>query len=147
MPGDADPRRGCRPGYEARGRGRIINVASTSGAIFTGNYSAIKAWTRTWSTGLALELKGTGVQVTTLLPGWVRTEFHQRAGIKATNLPPVVWIDADVLVRQCLADVARGRIESVPTLKWKIALFVADHGPRSFIRWFSHKLSASRRKR
>ena len=132
---------------KARGRGRIINVASTSGAIFTGNYSAIKAWTRTWSTGLALELKGTGVQVTTLLPGWVRTEFHQRAGIKATNLPPVVWIDADVLVRQCLADVARGRIESVPTLKWKIALFVADHGPRSFIRWFSHKLSASRRKR
>ena len=113
---------------KARGRGRIINVAS-------------------WSTGLALELKGTGVQVTTLLPGWVRTEFHQRAGIKATNLPPVVWIDADVLVRQCLADVARGRIESVPTLKWKIALFVADHGPRSFIRWFSHKLSASRRKR
>ena len=132
---------------KARGRGRIINVASTSGAIFTGNYSAIKAWTRTWSTGLALELKGTGVQVTTLLPGWVRTEFHQLAGIKATNLPPVVWIDADVLVRQCLADVARGRIESVPTLKWKIALFVADHGPRSFIRWFSHKLSASRRKR
>ncbi|RRD48590.1 SDR family oxidoreductase [Arachnia propionica] len=131
---------------KARGHGRIINVASTSGAIFTGNYSAIKAWARTWSTGLALELRGTGVTVTALLPGWVRTEFHERAGIKAHSLPDVVWIDADVLVKQCLADVARGRIESVPTLKWKIALFIADHGPRGFIRWFSRKLSASRRK-
>ena len=67
---------------KARGGGRIVNVASTSGAIFTGNYSAIKAWARTWSTGLALELSGTGVTVTTLLPGWVRTEFHQRAVIR-----------------------------------------------------------------
>ena len=132
---------------KARGRGRIINVASTSGAIFTGNYSAIKAWARTWSTGLALELSGTGVTVTALLPGWVRTEFHQRAGISATNLPSFVWIDADELVRQCLRDVEKGRIESVPTKRWKASLFVADHGPRKFIRWFSRKLSASRRKR
>ena len=132
---------------KARGRGRIVNVASTSGAIFTGNYSAIKAWARTWSTGLALELSGTGVTVTTRLPGWVRTEFHQRAGISATNLPSFVWIDAEDLVRQCLRDVEKGRIESVPTKRWKASLFIADHGPRKFIRWFSHKLSASRRKR
>ena len=132
---------------KARRRGRIVNVASTSGAIFTGNYSAIKAWARTWSTGLALELSGTGVTVTALLPGWVRTEFHQRAGISATNLPSFVWIDADDLVRQCLRDVEKGRIESVPTKRWKASLFIADHGPRRFIRWFSHKLSASRRKR
>ena len=132
---------------KARGRGRIVNVASTSGAIFTGNYSAIKAWARTWSTGLALELSGTGVTVTALLPGWVRTEFHQRAGISATSLPSFVWIDADDLVRQCLRDVEKGRIESVPTKRWKASLFIADHGPRKFIRWFSRKLSASRRKR
>ena len=125
---------------KARGRGRIVNVASTSGAIFTGNYSAIKAWARTWSTG-------TGVTVTALLPGWVRTEFHQRAGISATSLPSFVWIDADDLVRQCLRDVEKGRIESVPTKRWKASLFIADHGPRKFIRWFSYKLSASRRKR
>jgi len=137
----------ARVAVAAGGRGRIINVASTSGAIFTGNYSAIKAWARTWSTGLALELSGTGVTVTALLPGWVRTEFHQRAGISATNLPSFVWIDADELVRQCLRDVEKGRIESVPTKRWKASLFVADHGPRKFIRWFSRKLSASRRKR
>lgn len=129
----------------ARGFGRIINVASSSASIFSGNYSAIKAWARTWSTSLALEMRGTGVTVTALLPGWVRTEFHQRAGISA-NLPDFVWIDAHQLVRECLADVTRGKVESIPTIKWKIAVFVADHGPRGFIRWFSRKLTDSRKK-
>lgn len=128
-----------------RGSGAIINVSSTSAAIFSGNYSAIKAWVRTFSSGLALELRDTGVTVTALLPGWVKTEFHDRAGIKATNLPPIVWIDVDTLVRQCLADVARGRVESIPTLKWKVAMFVGDHGPRGFTRWFTRQLSNSRK--
>lgn len=129
----------------ARGSGRIVNVASSSASIFTGNYSAIKAWARTYSTGLALELRGTGVTATALLPGWVRTEFHDRAGINATKLPGIVWIDPDKLVHDCLADAEKGRFESIPDWKWKIAVFIADHGPRSFTRWFSRKLSASRK--
>lgn len=132
---------------KARGRGRIINVASTSAAIFSGNYSAIKGWARTYSTALALELRGTGVTVTALLPGWVRTEFHERAGISSGNLPPIVWIDADVLVKECLDDADKGDIESIPTLKWKLAMFLADHGPKAFTRWFSRKLTNSRKKR
>ena len=129
-----------------RGRGQIINVASSSSTIFSGNYSAVKAWARTYSTSLALELQGTGVTVTTLLPGWVRTEFHERAGITAHTLPDIVWIDADVLVRECLADVDKGKLESIPTFKWKAGMFLADHGPRAFIRWFSTKLTNSRKK-
>jgi len=130
-----------------RGSGQILNVASSSSAIFSGNYSAIKAWARTYSTGLALELQGTGVPVTALLPGWVRTEFHERAGITATNLPDIVWIEPDVLVRECLADVDKGKLESIPTLKWKAAMLLADHGPKWFVRWFSVKLTNSRKKR
>ena len=130
-----------------RGRGQIINVASSSSTIFTGNYSAVKAWARTYSTSLGLELRGSGVTVTALLPGWVRTEFHERAGITATNLPDIVWIDSDVLARECLADVDKGKLESVPTLKWKAAMLLADHGPKWFVRWFSVKLTNSRKKR
>ncbi len=130
-----------------RGGGQIINVASSSAAIFTGNYSAVKAWARTYSTSLALELTGTGVTVTALLPGWVRTEFHDRAGITAHNLPDIVWIDTDVLIRGCLDDVDKGKLESIPTLKWTAAMFLADHGPKWFTRWFSMKLTNSRRKR
>lgn len=130
-----------------RGSGQIVNVASSSSTIFTGNYSAIKAWARTYSTSLALELRDTGVTVTALLPGWVRTEFHDRAGITAHTLPDIVWIDLDVLIRECLSDVDKGKLESIPTLKWKAAMKLADHGPRSFIRWFSVKLTNSRKKK
>lgn len=131
---------------KARGHGRIVTVASSSATIFTGNYSAVKAWARSYSTGLALELRGTGVTATALLPGWVRTEFHQRAGINASTLPGFVWIDVGQLVRECLADAERGRYESVPDWRWKIAMFIADHGPRAITRFVSRKLSASRRR-
>lgn len=128
-----------------RGHGQIITVASSSSAIYTGNYSAIKAWARTYSNGLALELRNTGVTATALLPGWVRTEFHDRAGINASKIPGFVWIDPVKLVRECLDDAAKGRIESVPDWKWKLAMFVGDHGPRALTRWFSRLLTASRK--
>ena len=129
-----------------RGHGHIINVASSSSSIFTGNYSAIKAWARTYSTALALELHGTGVTVTGLLPGWVRTEFHGRAGINASKLPGFVWIDVEHLVRQAIVDAEKGKIESIPDWKWRIAMFIADHGPRGVTRMVSRLLTASRKK-
>lgn len=129
-----------------RGHGTIINVASTSAWISTGNYSAIKAWCLAYTEGLYNELHGTGVKVSALCPGWVRTEFHDRAGISAGNLPEVVWVDIDTLVEESLADAERGVVISIPTWKWKLANLVAKLGPRGFIRWFSRKLSSSRRK-
>lgn len=128
-----------------RGHGHIINVASSSASIFTGNYSAVKAWARTYSTALALELHGSGVKVTGLLPGWVRTEFHGRAGINSNSLPNIVWIEPDKLVRRALADAERGRIESIPDWKWRASMFVADHGPRGITRTVSRLLTASRK--
>ncbi|PIE20820.1 MAG: short-chain dehydrogenase [Arachnia propionica] len=131
---------------KARGRGTIINVSSTAGALYTGHYSAIKAWCTNYSVSLALELAETGVTVTTLEPGWVHTEFHERAGISASKLPDVVWIDKTKLVRDCLADAAKGKVESIPARRWKAAMFLANHGPRAALRWASAKLSNSRRK-
>ena len=128
----------------ARGHGRIINVSSTSAWIMAGNYSAIKAWVLRYTESLSVELRGTGVTATALCPGWVHTEFHDRAGISATNLPDIVWIPADQLVRECLRDAEAGKVISIPTLKWKAAIAVAQYGPRSFVRWFSGKLSSSR---
>ena len=79
---------------EQRGSGIIINVGSVAGMIAMNNYSAIKAWMNTFSDALALELRGTGVQVMTLLPGWVRTEFHSRAKVNASAIP-WLWLSAD----------------------------------------------------
>lgn len=131
----------------ARGHGRIINVASTAGFIYTGNYSAVKAWAYNYSESLGVELAGTGVTVTALCPGWVRTEFHTRAGIKAHSLPDFVWIDMDTLIRSCLDDAERGKAISVPSWKWKAAMVIVKVFPRSFLRWFSRKLTDSRKKK
>lgn len=117
----------------ARGHGVIINVASVAGLVPMGAYSAIKAWVRTYSDSLAIELRGTGVRVTTLMPGWVRTEFHERAGIRASTVPNGFWLEADRVVAECLADVERGRQRSVPSKRFKVISFLAAHAPRPVV--------------
>lgn len=130
-----------------RGSGTIINVASTAGFITLGHYSAIKSWVTVYTEGLAVELAGSGVHATALEPGWVHTEFHDRAGIRASKIPEVAWVDVDRLVTECLADAERGRVVSIPTRRWKLAIALARLAPRPVIRWISARLSSSRRPR
>jgi short-subunit dehydrogenase len=129
----------------ARGRGYIVNTSSTAGFITMGAYSAIKAWVTSYSEGLAVELAGSGVGVMALCPGWVRTEFHERAGIRASSIPAFLWIDADALVAEALRDVARGRVISIPSVRFRLLMGLARHAPRGVIRWVSGRISSSRR--
>ncbi|RIX31198.1 SDR family NAD(P)-dependent oxidoreductase [Amnibacterium setariae] len=129
----------------ARGRGRIVNVGSTAGRITMGAYSAIKAWVTVYTEGLANELAGTGVTAMALEPGWVRTEFHARAGISGSSMPDALWLDADDLVAAALRDLLRGRVVSTPSARYKALMFVARHAPRSGIRRVSKALSDRRR--
>jgi uncharacterized protein len=129
---------------KARGRGAIVNVSSTAGYITMGSYSAIKAYVTSLTEGLANELHGTGVTVTALCPGWVRTEFHQRAGIRSSSIPESLWLDADALVETALRDVDRGRVLSIPSVRYGILIWFARHLPRRTIRWISRRISSSR---
>jgi short-subunit dehydrogenase len=129
----------------ARGGGTIINVSSTAGFLTMGGYSALKAWVTAYSEGLAVELRGTGVQVTALCPGWVRTEFHQRAGIDVTSIPSWMWVDVDRLVTTCLRDARRGRVISIPTRRYRTLIWGVRHLPRATVRAISGKISSSRR--
>ncbi|MFT4295959.1 MAG: SDR family oxidoreductase [Micropruina sp.] len=129
---------------KARGHGLIVNVASLAAYISQGGYSPIKAWVLSYSEGLANELHGTGVQVTAVNPGWVRTEFHQRAGIRTSSIPDFIWVDSDRVARETLADADNKRVISVPTKRWKLQKLLARHAPRSAVRWASRILSRSR---
>ena len=86
----------------------------------------------------------TGVQVTVVNPGWVRTEFHERAGIKTSSIPDFIWVESDRVARETLADADKKRVISVPTKRWKLQKALARHAPRSAIRWASRMLSRSR---
>lgn len=129
---------------KARDHGLIINVASLAAYISQGAYSPIKAYVLAYSEGLANELHGTGVTVTALNPGWVKTEFHQRAGITTSSIPDFIWVEADRVAREALADADKGRVISVPTKRWKLQKLMARHAPRGAVRWASRMLSSSR---
>jgi short-subunit dehydrogenase len=133
-------------GMMPRGAGKIVNVSSTAGFITMGSYSAIKAWVTSFSEGLSVELKGTGIDVTALCPGWVHTNFHDSAGISSSSIPNSLWVDAEQLVRACLRDVDRGKVISIPTIRYRLLIWLARHAPRSAIRSVSGSISSSRRK-
>ena len=129
----------------SRGRGTIVNVASIAGFVTQGHYSAIKAYVVTLTESLAVELRGTGVRVVALCPGYVRTEFHARAGIRGSSIPAPLWLDADALVAACLRDVERGRVVSVPQARWAAIHAGLRHAPRPLVRRLSGLLSSARR--
>lgn len=124
--------------------GYIINVNSVSAYLPQNNYSAIKAWGSNFTQSLAVRLNGTGVRVISLEPGWVRTEFHQRAGIKGSSIPSFLWLKPQTVVQQCLKDAAEGKTISIPTKRFKVLAFLSRVAPRNILLKVSAWLTARR---
>ncbi|MCA5892028.1 SDR family NAD(P)-dependent oxidoreductase [Isoptericola sp. NEAU-Y5] len=122
----------------SRGRGAIINVASVAALTAGGSYAAAKAYVRTFTEGLAVELKGTGVTATVVCPGFVHTEFHDRAGIDMGTVPEVGWLTAPAVVSEALADVRRGVVISTPSARYKAASALLRVLPRGAVRAVGH---------
>lgn len=118
----------------ARGRGAVLNVASVAALTAGGTYAAAKAYVRTFTEALAVELRGTGVTATVLCPGFVRTEFHDRAGLDMDHVPDPGWLDAPYVVSEALADVRRGVVISTPSVRYKAAAAVLRMAPRAAVR-------------
>jgi short-subunit dehydrogenase len=125
------------PGMVERRGGAVINVSSVAGfaSLLPGStYPAGKAWVTSFSESTGLAVRRHGVRVMALCPGWVRTEFHERAGIDVSRLPGFLWLDADSVVRDGLRDLRRGKLISVPDWKYKIAVGAMRHLPPSLLR-------------
>ncbi|MEU3045635.1 SDR family oxidoreductase [Streptomyces sp. NPDC006984] len=116
-----------------RGRGGVVNVASVAAFVPRGTYGASKAWVVQFTQGAARDMAGSGVRLMALCPGFVRTEFHQRAGMGTDNIPGWMWLDADKLVAEALADLARGKSLSVPDPRYKALMGVVKLTPRSLL--------------
>lgn len=124
------------PGMVERRHGAVVNVSSVSGfgATMPGStYPASKAWVTNFSESVGQSVADQGVRVLALCPGFVRTEFHSRAGIDMSKTPSWLWIDADELVAAALRDLRRGKLVSVPTMRYKIAVWGLRHLPRPLL--------------
>ncbi|MFM9369377.1 SDR family NAD(P)-dependent oxidoreductase [Streptomyces sp. Da 82-17] len=120
-------------GMRERGRGGVVNVASVAAFVPRGTYGASKAWVVQFTQGAAKDLAGSGVRLMALCPGFVRTEFHERAGMGTDNIPKWMWLDADKLVAAALADLARGKTLSVPDPRYKVMMGAVKVVPRNLL--------------
>ena len=120
-------------GMVKRGHGTVVNVSSVAGWFPRGSYSAHKAWVTSFTEGLSGSLRGTGVAVQVVCPGFVRSEFHQRAEMRMDGFPRQAWLTSEEVVEASLADLRRGRVVSVPSRRYRLAVAVLRHAPRSVL--------------
>lgn len=128
------------PGMVQRGRGAVLNVAST--AAFQplpgqAGYGAGKAFVLSYTQSLAGELRGTGVSATTLCPGPVHTGFGERAGFTVEDaeaaLPSVMWLTAEDVAKSAVEGMAKGRLVVIPGKVNRVAAALSQVAPRSLL--------------
>lgn len=138
--------RAALPPMLAAGRGTVVNIASVAGLLSGrgSTYSASKAWVISFSEGLANGLGGTGVGVHAVCPGFVRTEFHQRAGIDMASIPGPMWLSVDDVVGESLADIAKGRVISIPGVQYQVLTTAGRFIPRGLVRAATKRLGRGR---
>src|ERR1700722_17821353 len=124
--------RAALPAMIEAGAGSVVNVASVAGLLSGrgSTYSASKAWVVSFTEGLAVGLSGTGVGIHVVCPGYVHTEFHDRAGIDMTSLPSFMWLEVDDVVRESLADAAGGKVVIIPGVQYKAITTASQIVPR-----------------
>lgn len=114
------------------GLGAVLNVAST--AAFQplpgqAGYGASKAFVLSYTQGLAGELATTAVSATALCPGPVQTGFGEAAGFSDEDaldaLPAMMWVEADVVARQAVEGMAKGRMVVIPGMANKAGAALA----------------------
>jgi uncharacterized protein len=137
----------ARPGMIARGHGGVINVASTAGLVpgRGSTYGAAKSFVVSLSEALAMSTKGTGVRIQALCPGFVRTEFHQRANIDMSTTPSWAYVDDDYLVATSMADLRANRVLSIPGVLYKTIYLTTKLAPRALVRRAASKVKSKGR--
>ena len=116
--------------------GYILNVASLCAFApvpLESIYCSGKAGVLHFSEALANELKGSGVSVTCLCPGQVKTPFYERAKMEDVRVTKRKMMDAATVAKAGLADLKRGKVISIPGLQFRLWPLITRVAPRSVI--------------
>ena len=100
-----------------RGSGGILNVSSLAGyqpGPMNATYAATKAFVTSFTEAVHEELRGTGVAITVLCPGFTRTGFQETASVPASSVPGFMWQEADAVARAGLDALTKNRAVAVP---------------------------------
>ena len=138
------------PEMVKRGRGAILNIASTAGMQpmpYSAGYSAAKAYVLTFSEALHYEQRGQGVTVTALAPGPVATDFWEIAGWETSagqsfeqSLARPAMISPEHAARAAVDGLAAGRRVVVPSLPVRAAMEATRFLPHALklpvIEWY-----------
>ncbi len=103
--------------FRRRGHGNVINVSSLAGfqpAPYNATYGATKAFVNSFTQALSEELRGSGVRMQLLCPGFTRTEFQEVAGARTEDLPEFAWMTPEAVVEASLAGLRRGDLIVIP---------------------------------
>lgn len=124
------------PGMIARRSGGILITGSAAGNMAIPNnatYAATKAFVNTFSESLRLELKSSGVHVTLLAPGPVRTETPDPADASIVDklVPDFLWIDSAYTAKLSLDSLAKNKMRVVPGLLSKGMSIAGQYSPRA----------------
>jgi uncharacterized protein len=121
----------------AKGSGRILNVGSLAGNFalpYFASYAASKSYVLSYSLALRAELRPSGVSVSCILPGYVRTGFDESAGIASPayrSFSASNGMDAAAVARAGLGALARDRPYAVAGFRNKISSVLSKLIPRS----------------
>jgi uncharacterized protein len=132
--------RGLLPQMISRRRGAILNVSSSAGFLPIPEfnvYAATKAYVNSFTESLRAELRGTGVTVSALCPGPVKTEFQevaQRVGGKPDHAPSPAYVPVEQVVRDALAAVEADKPLVIPGALMKFGMFLVRITPLSILR-------------
>ncbi len=133
------------PQMRKRNSGVIVNVSSTAAFIAGGHYSAAKSYLTVMSESLHTQMLPTNVKVSSLNPGFTRTEFHQRAGMKMGAIPDFMWLEGDFLVKKAWSDALKGRAISIPGWQYKVLRAIIALAPRPYVRKMGMSLRTKQR--
>lgn len=132
--------RAALPAMMARRSGGVINVSSIAGFApmwRDSTYPASKAWVTNFSECVGLAASAHGVTVTAVCPGYTNTKFFERAGLGRTWVPGGFRLEPRTVVRAALRDNARGKLVSVPTLRYKAVALVLRFTPHWLLSVFA----------